>query len=314
MANTSLTEITNITNTDFNSNRQQFGHGVLAWVSTIIAMCGVVGNILGAAVIHRMQKTTSGVRLLKYLSLTDVVLLLCIFLSSILPSLNRYDASTLHAIINLSAYLLGMALYTFEIYLTVLIATQRCIAIALPFKSGSFLRESVMNKALAAISVFTIVFNVPLWLAYWPQPYWDMNLNMQLLEQHGGFLGEDGFTVYIGPCLLVFRCIIPLILLVTCNIILMISRRRMNNENPQSSDRGSLTALVMAITTMSVVTHVFSAVDLFLMVIDSKTTPDNWTRVSICLIIINCSTNFIFYYSFGKAFRQNFKSCFPSKD
>ncbi|XP_046343172.2 FMRFamide receptor-like [Haliotis rufescens] len=309
MANISRTEIRYNDSNDLNPNSQQSGHETIAWMSTVIAICGVFGNILGAVVLHRMQKTNSGVRLLKYLSLVDVILLVLVFLSLTSQLCNSHVARAVCAIFDPFAYLFAMTLYTFEIYLTVLIAIQRCIAIALPFKSGSFLR--VINKALGAIAVFTVAFNVPLWLAFWPRPYWNPDLNMQLFnqDQHGGFLGKDGFKVYIGPIVLVFRCVIPLTILITCNIILTISRRRQNSGNGQTWNKG-FTALVMAITTMSVVTHVVSAVDLLLWEIDSGTTTADFIQISVLLITINCSTNFIFYCSFGKIFRQNFKLFF----
>ncbi|XP_071080069.1 FMRFamide receptor-like [Haliotis cracherodii] len=316
MPNSSSTEIRNTTINEFNSNSHQLAHEIIAWVATVIAICGMFGNILGAVVLHRMQKTNSGVRLLKYLSLVDIILLVLSFVAFELPSLNRYVARTIHAIFDPFAYLFAMTLYTFEIYLTVLIAIQRCIAIALPFKSGSFLR--VINKALRAIAVFTVAFNVPLWLAFWPRPYWNPDLNMQLFysDPRRGFLGEYGFNVYIGPVLLVFRCVIPLILLLMSNIILVISRRRMKSVNRLSSDRGSvqLTVLVMAITTMSVVTHVVTAVDLFILKIVSHIAKAYLGKIASLLIIINSSTNFIFYYAFGNNFRRNFKSCFRSHD
>ncbi|XP_071079146.1 FMRFamide receptor-like [Haliotis cracherodii] len=318
IANSSSTEIRNTTINEFNSNSHQLAYEIIAWVATVIAICGVFGNILGAVVLHRMQKTNSGVRLLKYLSLVDIILLVLVVMAFVLPSLNRYVARTIHAIFHPFAYLLAMTLYTFEIYLTVLIAIQRWIAIALPFKSGSLLRESVINKVLGTIAVFTVAFNVPLWLAFWPQAYWnpDMNMYMFYTKPQGGFLGEYGFNMYSGPVMLVFRCVIPLILLVTCNFSLMISRRRMNSVNRLSSDRGSiqLTVLAMAITTMSVVTHVVTAVQLSLVYTLSSTTNLYLNKIASLLVVINCSTNFIFYYSFGKTFRQNFKSCFRSHD
>ncbi|XP_071079145.1 probable G-protein coupled receptor frpr-1 [Haliotis cracherodii] len=308
MANISRTEIRYDDSNDLNLNSQQFGHETIAWIATVIAICGVFGNILGAVVLHRMQKTNSGVRLLKYLSLVDVILLVLVFLSSILLLFNTHVARTVCAIFHPFAYLLAMALYTFEIYLTVLIAVQRCTAVTFPFKSGFFLR--VINKVLGAVAVFTVAFNVPLWLTFWPRPYWNPDLNMQLFyqDQQGGFLGIDGFKVYIG-FVLVFRCVIPLTILITCNIILTISSRRQNSGNGQTWNKG-FTALVVAITTMSVVTHDVSAVDLLLWVIDSSTTNTDFQNVVVLLITINCSTNFIFYYSFGKIFRQNFKSFF----
>ncbi|XP_067681409.1 probable G-protein coupled receptor frpr-1 [Haliotis asinina] len=218
---------------------------IIAWVSTVIAICGVFGNTLGAAVLHRMQKTNGIIRLLKYLSLVDIALLIFVLGVTL----------RIHSIISTFAYLLGMAVNTFEIYLTVLIAIQRCIAIALPFKYESFMRASVINTILGCIAVFTVAFHVPLGLQHWARR-WNTTSP----------LGKEGFTVYIGPVTLVFRCVIPLIILVTCNMVLVISRRRKNSGNPQSSYRGSvkLTMLILAITSMSVLTHVVYAVPLLL--------------------------------------------------
>ncbi|XP_067681408.1 probable G-protein coupled receptor frpr-1 [Haliotis asinina] len=286
---------------------------IIAWVLTVIATCGVFGNTLGAAVLHRMQKTNGNIRLLKYLSLVDTVLLILVFFGVILFELN----STIHAIFYPYAYLLAMTVYTFEIYLTVLIAIQRCIAITLPFKYESLMRASVINTILGCIALFSVAFNVPLWLAYWPEPYWDTELNMQLFHTNPATspLGKEGFTAYVGPVMLVFRCVIPLIILVTCNMVLVISRRRMNSGNPQSSDRGSvkLTMLVLAITSMSVLTHVVSAVDLLLFALDFNLLNNLIiTRIAQLLIVINSSTNFIFNYVFGNTFLENLKSCFRS--
>ncbi|XP_067681410.1 FMRFamide receptor-like [Haliotis asinina] len=317
-ANITLTEIRIITNRDVNLS-QQIGPEIIAWVSTVIATCGLFGNILGAAVLHRMQKTNGNIRLLKYLSLVDIALLILFVLGATLEYVNTYSAITIYFIFHPFAYLLGMTVYTFEIYLTVLIAIQRCIAIALPFKSESLMRASVINTILGCIALFSVAFSVPLWLALRPRPYWKKELNMHLFYANPATspLGEEGFTVYIGPVMLVFRCLIPLIILVTCNIILVISRRRMNSGNPQLSDRGSvqLTILTLAITSKSVLTHVVSALHRLSIAMDFNLPNGHVIQmIVLLLVVIDFSTNFIFYYAFGNSFLKHLKSCFRSND
>ncbi|XP_067675192.1 FMRFamide peptide receptor frpr-18-like [Haliotis asinina] len=279
-------------------------HIVILLLSTGIVLCllGIIGNSTSVYVLSKLN--SKPLRLLRYLNVVDIGLLVIICFALMAGILEREGlvSDTFKVYICLAPFF--STLQTFGAYLTVLIAIVRCLAVAMPFRFSTCMRDSVQNKLLVAIAVFSLLFNVPvflLWMLIFSDSFSDV---LVLLCFHATYLS------------LVFSCILPILVIFICNVILVVSRCRMrsltrNNDECSSPNtrhnRGAfqLTCLVLAITVMFIATHGPFGVYKFVF-FTSYTSYDATLHVvwfSVLMTIINSATNFIFYCLIGSEFR-----------
>jgi len=238
----------------------------------------------------------------------------------IVPGYEQYPV--LRALYGCSRFFLeplGSTVYMFEVYLTVLIALQRCIALAAPLKFNKF-NTNVLKPLLVGIGVFSVGFNIPHWIALAPNTYWNKQLNMTLLMsgatdfQFSKYIWYMWYKLTLVP---IFESVIPVVFLVVCNIVLIVARRRMTRmeHSGQVRDRqgaAQLTAIVTAITLMSVAVHALNTVyymDTMLLILPRNISQSMIYARSL-MRCLNSSTNFVFYCAFGRQFRLALRNMF----
>lgn len=293
---------------------------VLAFIGIVFCSLGIIGNSISVYVLSKLN--SKPLRLLRYLNVVDIGQLVMIYFALIILVLLMEELVYQHYSVPVFLCIapLFSTVQTFGTYLTVLIAFVRCVAVAMPFRFSSCMRDSVQNKLLVAIAVFSLLFNVPLfllWTLFFPDLFNDMLVPIIF---HAKYLS------------LVFSCILPILIIVICNVILVVSRCRMrslqrHNDECRSPDRRQsrtafqLTCLVLAITVMFIATHgplgVFKFVALTSNI--SSEVIDKVVWFSILMTIINSATNFIFYCLIGSEFRTTLislckkKPCFNTR-
>ncbi|XP_067674391.1 probable G-protein coupled receptor 139 [Haliotis asinina] len=277
---------------------------VILLVSTGIVLCllGIIGNSISVYVLSKLN--SKPLRLLRYLNVVVIALLVMIVfaLMTVVLEIERLVPGTLNVFLCIAP--LFSTLQTFGAYLTVFIAFVRCLAVTMPFRFSTCMRDSVQNKLLVAIAVFSLLFNVPvflLWILIFSDSF---SFVLVFLHFHATYLS------------LVFSCILPILVIVICNVILVVSRCKMrsvtlHNDECRSPgirrNRGAfqLTCLVLTITVMFIATHGPLGVYKFVTLtsdISSKVTL-HVVLFSIFMTIINSATNFIFYCLIGSEFR-----------
>ncbi|XP_067674961.1 mas-related G-protein coupled receptor member D-like [Haliotis asinina] len=271
-----------------------------------IALCllGIIGNSISVYVLSKMNSRS--LRLLKYLNSVDIAFLAmyCTLLTLNVVQMGSPQVSFHHVYMFLVP-LVDIVL-TFEAYLTVLIAFVRCLAVAMPFRFSSCMRDSVQNKMLFVIIVLSVLFNVPSVVA-------------DILYIRG--MPPQNIVVsskYVEQILCRF---FPIIIIVSCNVILVVSRCRMKSLQGHDNQCGSphrrhprsafqLTCLVLAITTMFIVTHgALGATFIYYWMSNSVIEIAAYVLISARLMtVINSATNFIFYCLIGSEFRTTLAS------
>lgn len=287
----------------------------LACVGIVLCLLGIIGNAFSVYVLCKMN--SASLRLLKYLNVVDIVLLVivCSLLTIIVLWWKRWSFE--HLFVMLCTGVLFLTVQTFETYLTVLITFVRFLAVAMPFRFSTCMRDSVQSKLLVAIAVFSLLFNLPLCLFLMPNGIIS-NVNTLWIAE---------FQIHLS---LVFSFILPILVITICNVVLVVSRCRMRsfksqNDRCRSPDtrhsQGAyqLTCLVLAITVMFIATHaplgVFKCIRLASHLDISVPFIGFW----ILITIINSATNFILYCCFGSEFRSTVislckKPCFTRTD
>ncbi|XP_067674955.1 FMRFamide peptide receptor frpr-18-like [Haliotis asinina] len=275
---------------------------LLVSIGIVLCLLGIIGNSISVYVLSKLN--SKPLRLLRYLNVVDIGLLVIICFALMAGILEREGlvSDTFKVYICLAPFF--STLQTFGAYLTVLIAFVRCLAVAMPFRFSTCMRDSVQNKLLVAIAVFSLLFNVPvflLWMLVFSDSFYFVR---EVVEFHATYLS------------LVFSCILPILVIVICNVILVVFRCRMRSltrhkdesRSPETRrGRGAfqLTCLVLAITAMFIATHGPVGVYKFV-VLTSDISRDITLHVvpfSILMTIINSATNFIFYSLIGSEFR-----------
>ncbi|XP_067674342.1 probable G-protein coupled receptor 139 [Haliotis asinina] len=277
---------------------------MLAFIGFLLCLLGIIGNSMSVYVLSKLN--SKPLRLLKYLNVVDIGLLvvICFALMMVVLGMERLVSDfTLVLVLRCIAPLFS-TLQTFGTYLTVLIAFVRCLAVAMPFRFSTCMRDTVQNKLLIAVAVFSLLFSVPLFLLWTPTISWSSFDDIQMVVAfHLKYLSQ------------VFLCILPILIIVICNVILAVSRCRMRsftsqNNQCRSPDRGNrrgafqLTCLVIAITAMFTTTH--GLVGVYKVVVLASDSPQVSLQVvcfSVLMTIINSATNFIFYCLIGSEFR-----------
>ncbi|XP_067674962.1 somatostatin receptor type 4-like [Haliotis asinina] len=281
---------------------------VLGYVQIVLCLLGIIGNAISVYVLSQMK--SKSLRLLKYLNMVDIVLLamVCTWVSMAAFMSEGFQFPLFLNIVFLCTGALIIVVQTFEAYLTVLVAIVRCVAVAMPFKFTTCMRDSVQNKLLIASAVFSLLFNLP-------------DILVQHLTSPHKWISH--FSVYFQQ---IFCKFLPILAIVICNIILVVSRCRMNSLKGQDNQCGSpngrhgrsafhLTCLVLAITAMFIATNgSFGVVYLCLLISPTVTELVAYIgRFSMLMIIINSATNFIFYCLIGSDFRTTLVSLCKKK-
>ncbi|XP_071080610.1 FMRFamide receptor-like [Haliotis cracherodii] len=295
--------MTNCTVTCYNSTdgRQvdiQSEAEIFASVMITLTILGVGGNILCLVVLLRVQQTVKGTRLLKHLSITEIFALVLCLLSKTLPDF----ITARHIYTSLKPFVspLSFTVYTYEIYLTVLIAMQRALALTKPLMFDIYVHKSTINKMLIFLGIASIALSVPHWIALSPQLYFDQELNRTWLHANGNpFRTSYGYSVfYSGYVTFIVQCFIPVIALTISNSCLIYSRIQMTRRSVLPNDNGKkLIVVVIAITSISLVTHLISAAAMLF-----QENPYS-LRLKDLFIVVKLSINFVFYSLFGRAFR-----------
>ncbi|XP_067681593.1 FMRFamide receptor-like [Haliotis asinina] len=275
---------------------------IFAVLMITCAILGVCGNVLCVTVLSRVQQEVKGTRLLKLLSITEIFALALCLMSKTLPDF----ISTRHifAALEWCVSPLTFSVYTYEVYVTVLIAMQRALALTMPLTFKRYLKNSTINKTLIFLGVASAGLSLPQWIALCPELYFNQELNRTWLHSSWNpFRTSYGYSVlYSGYATFIIQCFIPIVALAVFNSCLIKSRIQMTKRSVIPNDKNNskkLIIVVIAITSISLLTHMISAV--------AKVCHENpyVTRLNDLFIVVKLSINFVFYTLFGRIFRAS---------
>ena len=135
------------------------------FVGTLVVV-GVIGNIFALVVFWKESIKSSALFLFQCLSLIDSALLLTVFPLYSMESFVVYTGrllgySTIHPYVLVYLLPLVLTAQTATIWLTVLVAVNRYIAICLPLRASRWCTVSKAKKQLAFVLLFAVLFNIP---------------------------------------------------------------------------------------------------------------------------------------------------------
>lgn len=293
------------------------------WVPGILCAFGIVGNALSLWVLSRDRSKSATMTSLKALSASDLILLTGALGQQVIPLTCDWTHSTgefcaRKGYLEVYAWPVVCTAQTATIWLTVLISTERYIAICAPLTVGRVGVGKVW-LAIIIIGIVSIVFNVPRFFEYRPQTTVvrvDGAVEVSRVELRDTHLRLDSVYRYLYNTALfvIVMYAAPLSTVAALNIRLTsaVTTARRNWSALNSTQKRELRATVLPLVIV-LVFAVCCTVSLLGFVLDAvyAAAVDQFPRwlqqfsaVVNVLVIFNSAVNFVLMLCFGAKFRQ----------
>lgn len=293
----------------------------------IVCLLGLIGNSLSFAVLHRYSQSNVATYLLKTLAITDNLFLATAAGVQMYPAMSLYfnkieQLEPVYPYIQNYGWPLVYIVQTLTVYVTVLVAANRFIAVCFPFHAHRFCSKNIVKFQLICIVLGAVIYNIPRFFDYNYKVvnHTDPDTNETVMEEvNFGLAGSKAYNIAyenIAYCLFVF--LIPLTILIIFNVLLLNElksakkhRKSITRRKP-TKEENNITLVMVVIILMFIVCQTPASINQILYYIvpqETRITCGHYLRYyHICnlLIIINSSVNFIIYCVFRRQFRQQF--------
>lgn len=295
----------------------------------ILCALGLLGNGISFAILSQ-DRTTSPVAtyLLQSLSMADSVFLVVWFLQFSLDSFFRFFGidrvfSVAYAYSRAYTYPLAFVAQTVTVWLTVLIAASRYVAVCLPYKASSYCTVAVTRRATLAVAIFSVVYNLPRFFENEIAETIRRNVTRYQLQRSPVGLSPVYQAIYFDALYYVFSFVLPLILLSVFNFRLIVAyravqRRRsaMKLRRPSSSRRAvdshehNITLVMIVVILVFMLCNAPARVVQIVLQYAVQPCPSVAHFVVLLanvLEVFGSSSNFLVYCGFRKQFRRTMR-------
>ncbi|ELU05278.1 hypothetical protein CAPTEDRAFT_206907 [Capitella teleta] len=285
-------------------------------VSTICIL-GLAGNTLSMIVLHRERGNRVPVLLLQALAVADnaclvLTLIYVPFILGILPSLPRYSNTVRTVAVYFRKYVEPLAhmAQTATIWMVVLLAANRYIAICQPFRAQSYLTMRRTKIQMIILALFSVLFNAPRFLQ--SRIAIDTATGHTVLRATS--IGPDSKfgEIYTNALYTMLVLVLPFILLLVLNVCLVValraSRRRMrrNSVNRVEANENNITLVMVVVVVVFFCCLLPDRLVPILVRMLDMNGCFLYVFMCICnlLFVVNSSVNFFIYYVFRRRFRK----------
>ncbi len=303
-----------------------FNFVVYGMVVGIFCFLGLSGNTLSIFVLHKDKSNEVATFLLQALAVADNLVLIISFtvlsvIYGIIPLAQGPKASApLHPYIVMFVHPLGYMAQTLTIWMTVLLAINRFIAVCMPFHATTLCTMKNARYQVIGVLLFSVIFNFPRFFQFHLVMKTRQLANGEMVKfvsYNATEIGERTLfgKIYTNALYSICIFVMPFILLAYLNTRLalelknMRKRRNSMSTTPAPSDQ-NITFVMIVIIVIFILCHL---PDRILQGTKSFWDPkskgcysafQNYTAVANVLITLNSSTNFLVYYFFRKRFRR----------
>jgi len=300
------------------------------WVPGLLCAFGIVGNALSLWVLSRDRSKSASMTSLKALAASDFILLTGALGQQVVPLTCDWTHSTSQfcarqGYLQVYAWPVVCTAQTATIWLTVLISTERYVAICAPLRAGR-VGVGKVRLAILVIGVLSVVFNVPRFFEYRPQTVYgagggvDGVLRVELRDTELRLNGVYRY-LYNTALFVVVMYAAPLSTIAALNIRLTsaVTQARRNWSALNSTQKRELRATVLPLVIV-IVFAVCCTVSLLIFVLDAvyAAAVDEFPRwmqqfsaVANVLVIFNSAINFVLMLCFGAKFRRMLRQAIP---
>ena len=297
-------------------------------ITGLLCVLGLTGNVISMLVLQKDRggRVHAATFLLQALAVADncVLGMSFIFLSIIfglLPILEADDARR-RMVPYIVAYVQPVAYMaqTATVWMTVLLAVNRFVAICRPFDTHRLASLKRSKLQVAIVFIFAVLFNLPCFFQH--EVHYD---DFGMPELRVTSIGPRSIfgKVYTTGLYTVIVLLLPLIVLVILNGKLILELKKMSKRRDSIQDQRrseeNITLVMIVIIIVFIVCNTPDRINILLRHFyrAPKCSPYYYFDcVSNFLIVANSSTNFLVYYIFRRRFRQILLTklrCSPTK-
>ena len=291
------------------------------FVGTLVVF-GVIGNIFAFVVFWKESIKSSTLFLFQCLSLIDSALLLTVLPVYSMESfvdytgwLQGYWAIYPYVL----AYLMPLALtaQTATIWVTVLVAVTRYIAICLPLRASRWCTVSKAKKQLAFVLLSAVLFDIPRFIyVHVEYDTYDNGTTYTAKVSYSGLLTNKLYNIVHDNILyFIFNLALPVFILMLLNIRMILAlkafrRTRMEMQSVGQQQDNNITFVLIIVVTVFIICQVPALINRVMW----NVAPDETRQcggfqyylhhIANMLVIFNSAINFVIYVLFNKRFRH----------
>jgi hypothetical protein len=293
-------------------------HILLGYVGMVLALFGIVGNIITILVLISPSMRTASTNIyLIALSSSNILFLLMVIVFVSASRISEYRSfmksqvqSTFIDFVNRVPHTpIIHALLVSIIYLTIAVAVDRLITIKHSFKAKQIITQRSTLIVILLIYIFSIIYSIPFWLERQYNPV----LKIRVYTDIGWKMYK-----YIGRYIhFPVTHLIPIIILTCIHITiiknLIAKKRRKRSLGIKTNITKQTDDYIILILVTVIIAFILCKLPLSILVVWYAIYPDDPKNklisdlliiISEFLFILNASTNFLIHCFFGEKFRQ----------
>ncbi|KAL3860357.1 hypothetical protein ACJMK2_010493 [Sinanodonta woodiana] len=296
-------------------------------VANIIAVYGLIGNILSIIVLHHCQMRNSTSYYLISLAIYDILVLLSMVLFMSLPTIyleknvmqNYFFAyKYMHPFV----YPVALIAQTGTVYTTLACTVERYIAVCRPLHAANTCTLSRTKRVIFIIFFCSITYNIPRFLEYKTIQVYDSFSNTTVPEVTYTDLGMNKTfqRVYFVYSYLLFMFLLPFGIISILNILLIraVNNARLDRNviSASVSKEKNLTVMLIVLINTFLACQLPALFDNIIFTISDQNKLRcsvayvEFTTISNLLVVVNSAINFMLYCIVGKRFRHVFLKIF----
>ena len=313
----------NVTIAEWNYHCFGFQFTFYTVITGIICLLGLIGNTISLVVLRNDRSNNVALLLLQALSVADNILLSISFvilsvLFGLLPMI-----LTPQVALNISFYGLkylepfAYMSHTATIWMTVLLAINRYIAVCMPLNAGDILTMRKARIQVYCVFIFSILFNAPRFCQWNLTFSIDKETNTKMVIPEVSSIGHGTIfaKIYTNAMYSILVVLLPLFFLIVLNGKLVreinLMRERRSSLTHVSPNREENVTTIMVVIIVNVIMGHLPDRILQIVKTHSSTSFRDCSSVQYylvalanLLIILNSSTNFLVYYLLRRSFRK----------
>ena len=287
-----------------------------------LVVVGIIGNSLAFVVFWKDTIKTSTSFLFQALSLIDSLLLVSVFLLYTIDSFVEYT-DMLQGLSSTSPYRMAwsfpvaMTAQTASIWVTVLIAVNRYVAVCLPYKASRWCTVFMAKKQLAVVLLIAVLYNAPTFAQYHVvYRTTDNGTTYQAIVDYTK-IGSNMLyqTIYENILYSIFILALPVLCLTVLDIRLVkalkaLRQRRMEMQTLSQKYDSNVTFVLIIVVIVLIICQVPALINRVLWnVLPPEATVCGRFQfylgdIANALVILNSTVNFIIYAFLNKRFRR----------
>ena len=287
----------------------------------LLVVVGIIGNSFAFVVFWKDNLKTSASFLFQSLSLIDSAMLLTVIPLYSMDSFVTYTGwlrgfSEIRPYVLVFLLPLALTAQTASIWVTVLVAVNRYIAVCLPYKASRLCTVSKAKRQLAIVLLCTVLYNIPKFAEY--RVEYELSNNGTTSKAVAGYtaLGKQNlyYIIYGNIFYLIFLLALPIFILTLLNIRLIkalkaLRQRRMEMQSLRQQQDNNVTFVLIIVVIVFIICQVPALVNQILWNVldDEARTCGGFQfylrQIANMLVILNSAVNFVIYILFNKRFR-----------